>query len=789
MTDMAWLAAVLQPRDVCIHPNLGSKDDDGRGPSRLAGILLGGDWSRRDARAPEDPDVALDLEIIEAAIRMETIATAVPRLAARLEESPADDLARGTALALIVAALAPELDDYGTTFRTIERQLARIGQGRDSDTALLRAALLQQRALRERDAGVENGGTLRDVADSLARVLPESCSTFRTSLGVSWDSRQTIYDIRRSLIAAASRLLDFDDRSAPPSPLLGIFDLIKQPPTSMDVRAAFGEAHEYSRYIRQQFSHAFGSRSVVLGGPAPADLFHVQFGLELLGSVGVYESRKEVALLRLLQRESDVDEMAEALRLLRHAGAKQELDFVLRRLQAAGPLSALSKDARRILTTRLDRRLLRTLEVRVLGAASEVLAKSEARTAIDAVSGLLADGGPTSVAGYREIEISRREVAWLALAQLGPAARMTDRVASLLRGELERVADLDAEIVDRGMWPAVSALEWDDASPEERDAWRGVVRARGDVFPQTCGVVTAALGDVVTAPEEPAFAAVIAWTDGLLQGRAVGDLSETAIDLLRERLQVIRSDASRGKYSLGGGDVADVAAALLTKERAGVLWSDLTDFLLDTRVQVQERAHALDRLARSAVSIPEDVAERFRDAAIDLLERLPRSPMGPEVRPFPAALRFLAAFELLDESSVYEAITALAGSADEGARRQAAATVAVLAARRSRPELLVLALPLSHDRDVDVRGHAARALGFLSTQDGLLSSVARGRLVDLLGEDGLRVPLRVLGALEDSAAELPTEISRRARELAESHPSRSVRASAARLARRAKSGN
>lgn len=136
----------------------------------------------------------------------------------------------------------------------------------------------------------------------------------------------------------------------------------------------------------------------------------------------------------------------------------------------------------------------------------------------------------------------------------------------------------------------------------------------------------------------------------------------------------------------------------------------------------------------------------------------------------------------VNDADAYDATATLAAGASGTPRREAAVTLAALAAVRPRSELLALALSLSRDDDVEVRAHAGRALAVLAQPEEPLEPVAQRRLADLLAEDGLLAPLLVLRALIGVPGGLqPVEVRNRVAGLAEQHPSRLIRKEATRL--------
>jgi hypothetical protein len=781
--NLAWLVAALQPRDIAPHPNFRDEAYDGGGPARLAAVVLGESWRQhRVAELASDVDDVDPVALAEACLRPETIAVSLAKLAGQLTGPRPADVAEAAALTLIACSAAAELDDYDTCLQMLDAQLRWTPKVEGPDDALLLAALLQQKALRLRDAGEAHLPVLRQAALALSQLDVDHCSTFLTSPGVAWFSRTTVDQIRTTLLAAVGSLVPMDAEQPEVAGLPTWQERVRGPVASIVVRAARERAETYASYVGDVFAAQFGSRSRTIGGN-DRDLFHSVLGLELVGHGGVYAARKELALLRLVKPGVNPTEIADALRLLRHAAAKDELDLVLRRLRAAGPLSVLSHDARQVLRTRTAPQLLRTVELRVLRIAADLLAPTEARAALDAVRACLAAGGPPNLPGKWELLVLRKEVAWVAAAALGNVCAAAGEVAEFLLGEAANESK-DDQLLDGALLRAIAEVEWDVVPLRVQQAWAEFLGTRAGGLPGTAEVVFTRMGKQMPAPiASSEMDVAIHHLNAALRGGPVDTtLAQDSVPVVREALGRIRSDAASGKYSMGGASVADVAAGLLLVAGAVEVWPDLTDFLLDPAVQREDRTPAFERLARGNLALPEEVANRFREHGQRLLASAGPDMFGAVSHiPYPAALRFLAAHRLLDDAEAYGEIATLAGAASADGRREAAVTVTVLAATAPRGALLALALPLARDNDVEVRTSAARALALLATPGEPLAIVARRRLSELLAEDGLLAPLQVLRALADAPGGLPGVVRSQVEELADQHPARSVRAEAGRL--------
>jgi hypothetical protein len=551
---------------------------------------------------------------------------------------------------------------------------------------------------------------------------------------------------------------------------------------SVIVHAAERSADTFGDYLEKVFASQFGSRARSIGNTTPPDLFLSTLGLELVGHSAVYRARKELGMLRLVQAEHEQSGMADSLRLLRHAMARNELDLALNHIRAAGPLSALSDDARQIIRARTAPKLLRTLEIRVLNFAADLLAPAEAREALDAVLDSLAAGGPSDLPGQWQIQVLRQEVAWAAAASLGNVCGAASEVAELLLNVAVQ-APQDDQLLDRSLLRAIAEIDWAQVSERQIDRWVRFIGADGGKLPGTTEMFSSRLKrPTPSVTSHSSFDTLAVRLNNAINGHSADfSVEDEDISAIRQALENIRADAARGHFSFGGISVADLATGIVLFGHQTRLWDDLTDFLLDSGVSREDRAPAFERLAFSRESLPEQVRTRFRNQAGQLLSSGPRGLLEPPINPYPAALRFLSTHRLIDDAESYDSITALSGNGNPEYRREAAATVAVLAEMVPQGDLLALALPLARDNDVEVRANAARALAFLTRPQHVLGAVAGRRLIQLLAEDGILVPLRVLRALANMPEGLPDAVQGAVSSLAESHPARSIRVEARRL--------
>ncbi|MEU1266588.1 hypothetical protein ABZ473_31895 [Streptomyces cellulosae] len=698
-----------------------------------------------------------------------------------------EDLPRLCALGLIACTAAAELDDYETCNVVLNKLLHWVNEN-SSTSQFLRAVLLQQRSLRLRDSGQEFAQDSIVAAQILDRLSPEEFPTFPLSPGVLATSRDTmqhvITAVQRAAWSLVPREFSMADDSVP-GHIPSRMERVRMPSTIQLLEVDRLRAHEYSQFLNASFKRAFRSRARTIGASVPS-LFHAALSLELLGDGSVYHARKEVALMRLVQGVSEpgLADWADSLRLLRHAGASSELDLVLNRIRSAGPLSALSKDARQILLHRGESVSFRQVELKVLQAAAELLTSAEASPALDAVIRVIDHGGPVPFPGTWQRSIIGLESAWHAAAALANVTGKQGVVAKLLL-DAARQSEPEDDLRDRSIARSMEILDWDGVSSDIKDQWVGLLEDETVLLPHTREVVQLLAGVTPTSVEIADLNALAQRLNAAMNGTAMSrDLIAAGVEMTRQELSRIRAQAKSGMWTMGGVNVADIAASLISDMGVQELWVELSGFLLDSSVQRADRSRAFDRLAANASTarIPEAFAEEFKRSA-DVVLQVPDREIfsGDDLVPYPAALRFYACHGLMDEPQAFSHIAKLAGSDEAAAREEAAKTVAAVADVRADTWLVAFAVQLSHDGDVRAKANAGRALAVLAARRPDFDKFVSGRLLELLNEDGLLVPLFVLRELATVHGDISTPVREEIRHLKEAHPSRLVRETAKRV--------
>ena len=544
------------------------------------------------------------------------------------------------------------------------------------------------------------------------------------------------------------------------------------------------EASTYSAFVSKLFDQRFrGDETWSLGESNVPDLFYATLALELLGHGYVYQARKDLAKLRFVQASAtgDSSNLDDGLRLFRHAAAPNELDLALRWLRAGGPLEGLSADARRIIQFRLQRERLRTVELRVLESAAELLTPGEAELALQAIFTSLDRGGPPNLPGGWQADILKTEAAWRTAAALANVVARADDIAIRLLREVGSF-EIEDQTRDLAIAKAAEIVDWDTVSSDLKERWRAILADNAERLPATLGVLTPRIGGTATSSivtgrfdlESVAVQLNIAMRGGVVDQEAI----TSAVPLVREALSGIRQAAAQRQYSFGQ-PTADIAAGLILYVNRSDIWPDLADFLSDTVVSRLDRSQAFERLARELSDMPAEIAQRFQSGASAVLETGDWV-FVQGIVPYPEALRFFSSHNIISDVQTMEMTARLAGMSG-GGRQEAARTIATLSRRDPRPWLLAFAIELSHDEDVQVRANAGRCLAQLAQSSSEIASLSGNRLVGLLKEDGLLVPVLVLRGLEVWKSELPTEVRSQVERMRGDHPSLAVRLQAARL--------
>ena len=470
--------------------------------------------------------------------------------------------------------------------------------------------------------------------------------------------------------------------------------------------------------------------------------------------------------------------ISEAIRLLRQADAREPLEDLLRWVRAQGPTSALVEEARHILN-RSDSLLSTRCDLAVLASAADLLSANELAMALNKVEAYRRQPG-ARLAQDGLVSWAKEDVAWRAVASIVPGSQRDTPVAESLRNSLT-VDRNKNEAASFAFQSVIEALDWAKVSSSEKDHWRSwasdetefsQLSLRMTVFDALDGV---ARHSVVGRPTGLDLAARLIWESSQGIEPLPNEVAE-AVEACRTRLEDVRGSAAAGSYGFGGFSPADLAVAIATLLGRYELWDPILELLADPTVAADDKSPALDRLAATRPTLPDQHLSRL--AQIDLtilggqsmgLTNQPALPLSP------AALRFAMAYRLIDHPGVVAAIAELTGFGRLDGKVEAARSIGLAGADETTSDWAVsVLLQLSHDGDPVVRAEAGRALGRLHERFPDLSLVVGKRLRELIEEDGILVPVLVLRGLLLSGS-LPWELQSVVHDVSKSHPARSVR--------------
>ncbi|GAA4657477.1 hypothetical protein GCM10023347_05310 [Streptomyces chumphonensis] len=793
--NLAWIIAILRPLDIAPHANFRRPEYDALPFALLAG-LVSGEPSRLPHYSLDDTEAFREndpgIRYAELSLTHQGIREGLAGLIGEVEAATVGDQARASAFGLLACCAAAELDEYERCDSVLHHLLQRTDLG-TPEGKLIRAALLQQKSLRYRDSGRKYTSLTTETMELLDQIEDADFSEFPVSPGSSVTYAESVKHLITSLRHAAWSLVparfavNGDQQVLPSVPTWQ--QIVRTQKSNQASRIDRLRASEYSKFVEGSFNRMFRSQTRTFGGHAPT-LFYAALNMELLGDLAVLRLRKENALLKLVQCMSSdrphADDVADALRLLRNANVKSEIDLAVERIRASGPLEALKKDAIQVLRHRTQPRMVRASELRILRGAAELLTQSEAQEALSLVFQVIEAGGAQPSPDSTQLDVVRLEPAWLTAAHLAKITEDDDRAAVVLLHAARSGGPSD-ELRDRAIGRSLRILNWQRVSGDTRSRWSEFLQSEGSVMSTSRSVFealtiseSASFGVDIEDLEDVANRVNVAMRGGSINNEE----ASSCVEIVRGSMAQIRDESSHGVFAFRALDPADIAAALIVHGNAQELWSDLVEFLTDRSVQRSDKSGAFDRLAHGSVELPPQVSEKFRRNCRVLLSA-PGDPFEDDtIVPFPAALRFFASQRIVDEAETFSLISQLFGRVEARSREEASRTVAALAGSIMNPWLLAQAMQFSHDAEPGVRGHAARALATFSAISPEYGKTAEVRLVEMMREEGILVPLLVLRQVQQ-ISNIPESTKQALGDLAANHLSVLVRREAAALLREA----
>ncbi len=800
MIDLRWLAAILCPRDVAPHPNFFSEDQIE--PSSLLALAIQGrgtDYQRvtrgigevapRYIVSGSAGDQVHDFAM--KALSVGTVADGARGLAALVGGVSEDlDPAAEASSAIVAAVAFAELEKVAEALQVLWTAVEHVESKAPDDPnyGFIKAILLVQIAMRLLENGESDARPfVQEAGELLSHIKVSQLARFKITRAVRHGSSSTLKMIRDALMFTIESNQYIAGGLWPSGNWRRL--LSSQTPT-LTLIAARDASSGFAAFAERFFGAkvlASGSEfSWTSEDKTDTPVWRAAIQAELLGDhVSVQRWRSQLGKIRMSQAPTGVDDwrFRDSVRLFRQGEDVASLDKALRFLEISGPLSAIAYDARLIMGSRIKSVQLRNGELAVLGAAAELLNESEAGIVYDMLLNCLTGAAPPHFGGW-EAPVVRYEKIWKALASAAAVARRSDDLARMLLQQAEEWRESN-ELVDRAFAGAASSLNWTELSDTTVASWRAWLRATNrQNLVLTSDVVSRALGTPGTE-ENPVDRPITAFAvASLLNSRILhpeneppGSRVDSAVEFVVTRMSEERAGASEGRFGLGGIPIGDLAAGLALYVDAERVWQPLVGYLLDINVPRQSRSTAFDRLVREEGRLPEYVRSELALRLPLMLESQMVMPFeGPELVPYPEALRLALVLGVFDENRSLLEIARLAGDERPDARLEALRTLTVLVRRGSTPRFVTaLVLQLSHDAAPTVRAEAGRALALLSADEGEMRSFLGARLEALLLEEGVLVPLLVLRGLSEAGAELVAPVAIAIETLAAGHTARSVR--------------
>jgi hypothetical protein len=796
--NLAWLAAVFVPEEIGPLIDRDPRVDQ-RPEADLAALITGRSpsWHKAPWEGDKGSEASVDtaLELLEKSLQWDESGENLDSTASYLQAAEAsENPARYAALTIAICPLLAERELYNASEELLRIALAAVSEG-GSANDLFRAALLQQRALRRRDT---DGRFLDDSVEALRllrRVDTADCTDFTLST-VSDSSPQAVAGRIVELLGSAiwsliptREFIDPNrDGTPPPNDLPRIYSWS---PDQLKVRG--DESEQYGRWLGDLYNFQLERAAVTTIGRAQPDLFYQSYMYELMGHQAVYGSRKNLAMMRILASMPRLlrRDMSDCIRLLRHSGSENELVMLLNRLTRGGPLDALASDTRQIVHKKARGADLRTFDMFVLQAGADLLSESEASEVLDDVFNTIASGGPSVGPGRYQVRSKRQLSAWMAAAALGETAGASSIVASQLLVAIRSDPKIDdlwdltfAGIIRRIDWTTVVqtvAEDWREYTRENMGSHTEAIQAlqrEFNLYPDQTNIDLGSpnvLDDIANLLDRDFR------TETVIQP---SDASRF-LERVKQMLNRIQRDAVSGRYAAYAMSHIELAALLFNRivDDIPSNWRYLLAFLTDSRLPRSDRTLGFEVLTDTPHRIPDDIADEYRTKIASAIESrdIPWVATDRSFTPYPAAIRFAFRHKLISNDDAFIYVTQLLSTGIPAATEEAARTISSFAQSSQQEWIQTFAVQLSLDPNPTVRAQVLRALVVLADSPSGTQSLATTRIIDLLGDDGIVVPLETLREVM-KMTRIPDAVYPVARSMQATHVSKRVRTMAAKVA-------
>lgn len=782
--DVSWVATLLAPQEFAPHPNFRAHKPLSAQATLAAHLVP---WRKYNWFS--DIEESKISRACIASMTTGTVEDGADELSRIARSNLRSDLALSATSALLAAVAYSELDMHDRAIALLTLIISQVRtHATSADLIIVLAVLLQQRSLRRYEIGDSNPEDASEAAQLLDLLVVTDITGVESASNRPLSSTEIWSHICEALKdAARSTLLALRE---------GAFSANPPGPTELLLRESWNRSSGYREYTEFVFERIADTQTHHLGGAPDRGDSSLSTGLmftELLGHPIARTRRVELGVLRfILSTDDDNPAMTvEALRLFRQGRDVQKLISVLRRIRSHGPLTALRDSALQVLRARLTPNRLGGAELVLLEAAAELLTPDEAWGGLDSV--LYCVDHPFKIAdGSWQAESSRLESVWLAATALAHVAGRVDDVAARLCTEVSRHGMSGDQLLDRLYGRVAESLDWEQVAATTVTRWRlWAGEGPSREWPALSSVLSLNLGwqrlkDRSVSEMEMTLVTLTDHLNSVMRGAEKPDAAIIAPGrrLVASRLEKIRRDAREGMFEGGGISVADVGVGLAIYAGVKELWTPLVEFFADSHVSRSDKSGALERLARESARVPPYVGSALAQHIENLFSMSDGGMLfdGPVIDPYPNALRAVAALEVIADDELLTSCMRLAQFPDAAGRIEAARTLTTIAGVARPPSWLpILALQCSRDLDAGVRAESARCLALLLPKRLPQDQLITDRLMDLLGEDGILIPLLILRGLTEVHARLYlNRVSKLlVRNLAEQHLARGVRLQAA----------
>ncbi|GAA1440700.1 hypothetical protein [Leifsonia poae] len=745
-TGVEWLAAVVAPWTVSIHPNFTApiKSD----ATRLALVV---------ERRHYDSDEELVSDALASGEGYGTPLLAASSLSWELQEKATEGLfmrandkrlsfGERAASAAFGALGLFELDRPEDAADALTR-LERTGRGLDprgfaDSHNLIQAYLLLLLTARLQDA--RQFDLAREACTECLAILEtidrSTFEPFDVTEGISWGSDQVQIDIletlRRRALGEWGHLQFMRDDSWT--------EAVRSKATWIDYRVAGVFEERDSRVLLDEWEARYESNSgkIVMGRTPVSELAYAAYLIaELSGSTSLMSRAREVlGRLRLLTGGNAIFDTREGIRLLRQADSTGPLQTALRFIRAEGPSDALYREARTVLDRSPSVDRVTETDLLVLDFASDLLDPDELHRGIQLAERLTEVEQLNGPAGW-----SANDRMWRTLRSLVPGSGAESEIAE--KAFRVAVEGVDEPIVST-LGRVLEGIDWALVAEPIRNRWRDWY-LESDDDTELRETVREKL-ELKRTGELRDLLGVARVLDDHDHEPSIAQRDE-AQGIVRAALAAEKEQAARGVLSFGGGDAGDIAVAFAIRFDSREVWADVVDLLTSPAIDAVLKARSLERIS----NFPSDVPDLVRRSLANNWQAIASSPSrmsfarAKVADGFPEALRAGAALKIVSDDAILDQLM-LWSSGDDGSRFEAARSVpSAVSAVRDATWAYYLLLQLSYDENVDVRAETAHAIArVLAEHETDTPAQLIDRLKSLLTADGISVPLRTIHALQ-----------------------------------------